>query len=196
MVIDLSTYVPYIKNVYDIVPSKTKNKLRRARREGITVTFGITQSLLKDFYHTYTMMSIRHGISYRPKEYFERMLKTYKETDRMRIYVAYKEDKAYASGIAFRCGNKLWYMYAGSIDGPLYNAPYTIQEEMIQWAIDTNVKYYDMGGIEKAEPSDSLYSFKRNFVRQLVSEYIGEIDYVFDETIYKKVIEEKLHAII
>lgn len=188
MVIDLNTYSPSLKSVYDIVPSKTKNKLRRAQRDGITVTYGLNQALLQDFYHTYKMMSIRHGISYRPKEYFERMVATY----RMRIYIAYKEDKAYASGIAFKCGDKLWYMYAGSIDGPLYNAPYTIQEEMIQWAIDTNVRYYDMGGIEKADNSDSLYSFKRNFVRQSVSEYIGEIDCVFDELVYQKMIAEKM----
>ncbi|MHC9000298.1 hypothetical protein [Enterococcus bulliens] len=36
-------------------------------------------------------------------------------------------------------------MYAGSMDTLLYNAPYAVQEAMVQWAIDANCARYDMG---------------------------------------------------
>lgn len=191
MVIDFDTFDQYPTSVYDIVPSKIKNKLKKAKKEGIQVFFGTDTDTLAAFYTTYESMSLRHNIRYRPKEYFERMLAVFQDTACMRIYLAKRGNEILASGLAFLCGKKVWYMYAGSVSKKVYHAPYAIQEAMIQWAIDSGCHYYDMGGIEVADETDSLYTFKRNFVRQPVSEYIGEIDYVLLPEVYQQVCAEK-----
>ncbi|GAK31404.1 methicillin resistance protein [Weissella oryzae SG25] len=185
MVMDL-TVKPDAETAFDFVPSKTKNKLRRPFRDGIVVDFGLEQSDLDDFYMTYEIMSQRHGITYRPKDYFQRMVDAFVGTDMMRIYRARFEEQTIGTGIAFKIGSKIWYMYAGTIDdAPVNGAAYAIQVEMIQWAIDSHMPLYDLGGIEKEDVEDSLWKFKHNFVRGAAQEYIGEIDLVLDEASYE-----------
>jgi len=60
MVIDFANY-PDATSLYDMVPSKTKNKLRKPEREGVVVDYGLDQSFLDDFFETYVIMSNRHG---------------------------------------------------------------------------------------------------------------------------------------
>lgn len=183
---------PEAETTFDFVPSKTKNKLRRPFRDGIVVDFGLDQGYLDGFFMTYEIMSQRHEITYRPKDYFQRMLEAYQGTDLMRIYRASYEGAVIGTGIAFKIGSKVWYMYAGTIDdAPVYGAAYAIQVEMIQWAIDAKMPLYDLGGIEEEDVEDSLWQFKRNFVRDGAQEYIGEIDLVLDQATYDAVVPNK-----
>ncbi|AVH74978.1 UDP-N-acetylmuramoylpentapeptide-lysine N(6)-alanyltransferase [Weissella koreensis] len=183
MVIDLTEW-PDAKETFDLYSSKMKSKLRRPIRDGVTVRWGNTTEELDSFFTSYSEMAERHGISYRPKDYFERLLASFGDSDIMRIYLAEREGELLATGIGFNYGNKIWYMYAGSVDGNTYFAPYAVQTEMIQWALDKHLAGYDMGGIEVADNSDGLYAFKRNFVKADPREYIGEIDVVLDEDTY------------
>lgn len=178
-------------SLHDLVPSKIKNKLKKAVKDGVEVTYGNGVEELEAFYISYETMSKRHGISYRPKFYFEQMQKAFPGTEQMRIYLAKKEGELLSTGVAFKAGDKIWYMYAGSMDTLLYNAPYAVQEAMVQWAIDANCARYDMGGIEAESTEDGLYTFKRNFVREGAVEYLGEIDVVLDQKLYDKVYQEK-----
>ncbi|MFL4498178.1 lipid II:glycine glycyltransferase FemX [Weissella sp. MSCH1] len=189
MVIDFANY-PDATSLYDMVPSKTKNKLRKPEREGVVVDYGLDQSFLDDFFETYVIMSNRHGITHRPKDYFERMMQTYAGTDIMRIYRAKKDDVLLATTIGFKMGDKIWDMYAGSIDHDLTNAHYATRVHMVQWALDAGLKRYDIGGIDHADNTDGLYKFKRNFVRQDPTEYIGEIDVVLDDAIYDELVRQ------
>lgn len=191
MVIDFETFEQRPTSIYDIVPSKIKNKLKKAKKDGVEVSSGLDESFLRVFYQSYQEMSIRHGISYRPMDYFERMVEAFQGSSLMKIYIAKRNETVLATGIAFNCGNKVWYMYAGSASGKVYNAPYAIQEAMIQWALDSGCRRYDMGGIEQETEEDGLYTFKRNFVRQPASEYMGEIDYVMLPETYQQVMAEK-----
>ncbi|KRN32448.1 UDP-N-acetylmuramoylpentapeptide-lysine N(6)-alanyltransferase [Weissella halotolerans] len=187
MVMDLTAF-PEAKQTLDLYPSKTKSKLKRPIRDGVTVTNGATAAELADFYTTYEAMAKRHGITYRPKAYFERMQAAF-GADIMQIFVARRQGQLLSTGIGFKYGDKVWYMYAGSVDGETYYAPYAVQTAMIQWALDNGVRYYDMGGIGEEDRSDHLYLFKHVFVKAPATEYIGEIDRVIDPTVYAKLVE-------
>ncbi|MGL5747715.1 MAG: UDP-N-acetylmuramoylpentapeptide-lysine N(6)-alanyltransferase, partial [Weissella cibaria] len=65
-----------------------------------------------------------------------------------------------------------------------------VQTEMIQWAMDSNVSLYDMGGIGEASPEDGLFVFKRTFVKDDPREYIGEIDVVLDDATYDELVRK------
>lgn len=189
MVIDL-TAKPEAKETLDLYPSKTKSKLKRPFRDGVTVRYANDQAALDAFFETYGDMADRHGISHRPKEYFERMQAAFPGDDIMRIYIAEREGELLSTGVGFKFGDKIWYMYAGSMDGNIYYAPYAVQTEMIQWAMDSNVSLYDMGGIGEASPEDGLFVFKRTFVKDDPREYIGEIDVVLDDATYDELVRK------
>ncbi|MDR3241832.1 MAG: peptidoglycan bridge formation glycyltransferase FemA/FemB family protein [Lactobacillaceae bacterium] len=189
MVLDLAEK-PEAKETFDLYPSKTKSKLKRPIRDGVEVRWASDQAAIDAFFETYAGMAQRHGISHRPKEYFERMAKAFGEDGEiMRVYIAEKEGKLLSTGIGFKYGNKVWYMYAGSFDGNIYYAPYAVQTAMIQWAIDSGVELYDMGGIEAVDEHDGLYVFKHTFIKADPREYIGEIDVVLDEAVYQELVK-------
>lgn len=187
MIMDLTAF-PEAQATLDLYPSKTKSKLKRPIRDGVTVSQGASEADLDDFYTTYEAMAKRHGITYRPKTYFERMLKTF-GGDIMQIFVARREGQLLSTGIGFKYGDKVWYMYAGSVDGETYYAPYAVQTAMIQWALDNGSHYYDMGGIGAEDRSDHLYLFKHVFVKAPATEFIGEIDRVLDPAIYAQLVK-------
>lgn len=187
MVINLRDF-PDAKETLDLYPSKTKSKLKRPFRDGVEVTWGHDDEALDAFYTTYETMAKRHEISYRPKDYFARMQAAFSD-DTMRIFVAKREGELLSTGIAFKYGEKIWYMYAGSMDGNVYYAPYAVQSAMIQWALDEDIALYDMGGIEEESTSDPLYVFKHTFVKAAPLEYIGEIDVVLDNDVYNELVK-------
>lgn len=189
MVIDL-TAKPDAKETLDLYPSKTKSKLKRPVRDGVTVRWANDEAAVDAFFETYAGMAQRHGISHRPKEYFERMREAFADDDIMRIYIAEREGELLSTGMGFKYGDKIWYMYAGSFDGNIYYAPYAVQTAMIQWAMDSGVSLYDMGGIEEASDQDGLFVLKRTFVKDDPREYIGEIDVVVDEDAYTELVRK------
>ncbi|GEA94381.1 methicillin resistance protein [Weissella viridescens] len=188
MVLDLTKF-PDAKTTLDLYPSKTKSKIKRPFRDGVEVHSGNSATELDEFFKTYTTMAERHGITHRPIEYFQRMQAAF-DADTMRIFVAEREGKLLSTGIALKYGRKIWYMYAGSMDGNTYYAPYAVQSEMIQWALDTNTDLYDLGGIESESTDDSLYVFKHVFVKDAPREYIGEIDKVLDPEVYAELVKD------
>ena len=188
MVLDL-TAKPDAQETLDLYPSKTKSKLKRPMRDGVTVRYANDAAALDAFFETYGDMAERHGISHRPKAYFERMQAAFPGEDIMRIYIAERDGELLSTGIGFKYGDKIWYMYAGSMDGNIYYAPYAVQTAMIQWAMDSQVSLYDMGGISEASPEDGLFVFKRTFVKDEPREYIGEIDVVLDDAVYQQLVD-------
>lgn len=189
MVLDL-TAKPDAKETFDLYPSKTKSKLKRPLRDGVEVTWAADQEAIAVFFKTYADMAKRHGISYRPITYFERMLDAFgTDGDILRVFIAKKDQQVLSTGIGFKYGDKIWYMYAGSEDGNIFYAPYAVQTAMIQWALDAGVARYDMGGIDTPDETDGLYVFKHTFIKEAPVEYIGEIDVVLDEAVYNKLVQ-------
>ncbi|QBO35706.1 peptidoglycan bridge formation glycyltransferase FemA/FemB family protein [Periweissella cryptocerci] len=173
---------------------KTRYNIRLAERKGVEVESGNSKELMDVFYETYKEMSIRHGITYRPAEYFDRMLEAFPEDSIMRIYIARHEGDVLSGAIAFNFGDKVWYMYGGSTEIKRnFMAPQLVQWEMIKWAMNTGKKRYDMGGIFGFDNTDGLYHFKQGFAYpNKITEYIGEIDYVFDADTYKEFTKDSM----
>ncbi|RBP97185.1 methicillin resistance protein [Bifidobacterium aemilianum] len=166
--------------------SKTRYNVRLAARKGVTVQRGSGRDYIDRFYETYEVMSQRHGISYRARDYFDRMADTFGE-DELGVYLASVDDEIIAGAVNFEYGDKSWYMYGGSANAKRnYMAPYLLQWEMIRHALTTGRKRYDFGGIFGFDDSDGLFKFKRGFSDNHWVEYIGEIDYVLDEPGYQR----------
>jgi len=165
---------------------KTRYAIKQAIKNGAEERLSDKREDLACFYRLYEDTSQRHGISYRPREYFERLADAFLERALMKIAVIDIDKQAAATALLFKYGNRVWYMYAGSTDkNQRMFATYLLNWVGIRWAIEEDLDYYDLGGIFKADATDSLYVFKNKFVKPtLPAEYIGEIDKVYDEEAY------------
>ena len=182
MVLDLKGKTP--EDLLKSFHPKTRYNIRLAKRKGVKVRYSHKIEDLKQFYHLYEVMSNRHGISYRPYAYFERMLEAYGEN--IRVYLAEHEGDIIAGALAISYGDKTWYIYGGS-DNVKRNvmAPHLLQWEMIQWALELGKDRYDFGGVFQLDKSNGLYHFKEGFCHpDIFTEYIGEIHYVIDQEAY------------
>lgn len=173
------------EEVFKGYSEKTRYNVRVAKRKGVTVRYSRDVEDLKTFYNLYVVTGIRDKIASRPYDYFERMLNTFDE-NHMRIYIAEFEGKALSAAIAINYGKKTFYLYGASSNEKRNLMPnYLMQQEMIEWAIETGCDLYDFGGVFILDKSNGLYKFKEGFCRQEgVTEFIGEIDKVYSKFWY------------
>ena len=164
---------------------KTRYNIRLSKRKGVEVYYSRSEEDLKIFYDLYKVTTIRDKIGCRPYEYFKRMLDAYDE-NMLRIYVAKHEDDKLSAAIAINYGQKVFYIYGASSNEKRNLMPnYSMQWEMIKWAIETNCKKYDFGGVIILDKDNGLYKFKNGFCKtDGITEYIGEIDKVYNKSIY------------
>ncbi|MFC4761088.1 lipid II:glycine glycyltransferase FemX [Fructobacillus durionis] len=171
---------------------KHRNAIRRAIRDGVTITVGQSEEELKDFFELYKSMAGVHHITYRPFSYFENMGKIWADSDRFKVFVAKNDEGTpIAAGIGFNYGDKIWYMYAGSNKEYRHlQAPYLVQWEMLKWGLAEKKVRYDFGGVGEFSSEDGLYKFKHGFAyHDPDQEYIGELDWVLDQEAYDKYLE-------
>lgn len=173
------------EEVFKGYSEKTRYNVRVAKRKGVTVRYSRDVEDLKTFYNLYVVTGIRDKIASRPYDYFERMLNTF-DGNHMRIYIAEFEGEALSAAIAINYGKKTFYLYGASSNEKRNLMPnYLMQQEMIEWAIETGCDLYDFGGVFILDKSNGLYKFKEGFCRQEgVTEFIGEIDKVYNRFWY------------
>ncbi|MBM7543637.1 lipid II:glycine glycyltransferase (peptidoglycan interpeptide bridge formation enzyme) [Weissella beninensis] len=175
--------------------AKTRNKVRKGWKNEVTTRYSNDETDLAIFYKIYQEMADRHGITYRPYDYFQRMLKAFGNDDIMRIYICEKDNQVLATGLGFAFGDKVWYMYAGSVSGEVFEAPRVMQVAMMEWAVAAGKHAYDLGGVGEIDPDDNLYRFKVGFLgKDEPREYIGEIEYVLDDAVYEELVRQKDRA--
>lgn len=93
------------------------------------------------------------------------------------------------AGVFIFDSDKLNYVYGGTYSWYMsFMAPYLMQINMINIAIENHLDKYDFGGItgtfERVTPNFGVYEFKRGFGGHVV-EYVGEFDLILNEIFYK-----------
>ncbi|MFT8469874.1 MAG: peptidoglycan bridge formation glycyltransferase FemA/FemB family protein [Oenococcus sp.] len=168
-----------------------RNQIRRAIKDGVTVTSGCNRDFVDAFYDTYKKMAGYQQITYRPESYFYRMVDLFAQTGLLKIFVAHFQGQVIASGIGFAHGDEIWYMYAGSDrEFSKHYAPYLVQWEMTKWGLSLGKAEYDFGGVGQFDPSDGLFRFKHGFTYEdAPREYIGEVDKVLDQSAYEQYLQ-------
>lgn len=164
---------------------KTRYNIRLAARKGVTVRYSNREEDLKEFYKLYKITALRDKIGIRPFDYFQRMLKSFNQSE-VRIYLAEYENEVLASAITLNYGKKMFYVYGASSNNKRNLMPnYIMQWEMIKYALESNCEQYDFGGVFHFTHEDGLYKFKSGFCKKDgVSKYIGEITKVYNPLIY------------
>ena len=163
---------------------KNRNRIRSAKRKGVYTDWGTSDEHVQKFYEVYEFMAKRNKISYREIDYFYNMRDAL--GDRLRVYLTYHEEDLLSGSIAINYYGKVYYLYAGSNNTKRNLYPnQRMNYEIITWAIEEGAEQYDLGGVFAMDEKDGLYQFKKHFwYKREVTEYIGEIDYVFNKFYY------------
>jgi lipid II:glycine glycyltransferase (peptidoglycan interpeptide bridge formation enzyme) len=167
---------------------KGRYNIKIAERSGIQVK---SSKSVDNFYRLYETMSHRQKISYRGKNYFQKLVDILGEKDYILVFDAYSPDssESLASAIVVFCGERATYLFGGSSDqNRNLMAPYKLHWEIIKYAKDKGFKEYDFFGIapEGAEnhPWSGVTRFKEQFGGNR-EDILGSYDLVFNKLKYR-----------
>ncbi|WP_311497135.1 peptidoglycan bridge formation glycyltransferase FemA/FemB family protein [uncultured Mobiluncus sp.] len=181
------------ENLIENYSRKAKNKIRKPYKSGITTRLVSVDEddylkSLDEFYHLTEIMAQRQGITYRPKEYFARLMRAFDDSKLfVTSYDADGEREVLSSCIVVSYNRKSFYMYAASSNEKRNLLPnHQMNFEAIKYAISRGMSEYDMGGVYSTETDDGLFNFKHHFTGdEGIREMLGEIDLVIDEARYR-----------
>lgn len=183
---------------------KTRQYIRRASKEGISVRVGGEQDL-PAFYELMCTTGRREKFSARSWDYYENEWQTLSKNDHYVLLLAYYEDQLIAARTACYFGAHAAEFHAGSVDDLTNLHPnYLLVWVAINWAKERGCKTYDFWGIPDdvnlliadenasllSDRTDGLwgvYRFKSGFSQNIVS-YIGAYDYVYSQIPYALII--------
>ena len=168
----------------EIFPSKTRYNIRYSTKKGVTTREG-SKDDIDEFYNIMKETSERDNFPIRTKEFFSELYdKLGKE--HLRMLFAEYEGKPIACTLHFVFGNKMWYMYGGSLNEQRNLKPtYLLQSDSIKWAISKGIEVYDFRGVNatnKENGHKGLYDFKKSFGPELIE--FTEIYKIYNPIIY------------
>ena len=164
---------------------KTRYNIRVAEKKGVKVRYSRDEKDLKTFYNLMKVTAERDGIAVRDYNYYKRVIDSFPEKN-ARIYLAEYNNEALSAAIAINYGKIVEYLYGASSNEKRNLMPnYLMQQNMIRWAIETNCKRYNFGGILNITKDNGLFRFKDGFCKQEgPTKFIGEIDKVYKPISY------------
>lgn len=156
-----------------------RRKVRTGPKKGVEVRI-CGQEMIPEFTRIMVETGLRDNFVTRDEAYFSNMLKNLGE--HCRLYMAFCEGEPIAGTLAIWFGDKVWYLYGASSNVRRETMPnYSLQWEMIRWAIEKKCRIYDFRGVsgdlDESNPLYGLYKFKKGFNSEL-TEFVGEFDLV------------------
>lgn len=167
---------------------KTRYNIRLAARRGVWTRQGGREDL-PTFHRLLMTTCERNGFAERSLAYFAQVWDALEPQGQIALYLAGHGSDVLAAAILFRYGQKAVYAYGASANVHReLMAPYALQWTMIQSALASGCRTYDMTGVPKrldeGEPGYGLYRFKRGFWPE-VSEFLGERDLPLHPALYR-----------
>ena len=163
---------------------KTRYNIRLATKKGVTVREG-TREDIAEFQKIMEVTGARDKFPIRSKEYFEEVYDTMGK-EHVKIFFADYDGQAIATTYNFVYGNKVWYMYGGSLNEKRNLMPtYLLQWEGIKLAKERGCDIYDFRGIcavDMEHRNEGLYRFKKGFNPDLIE--FTEIYKVYNKFVY------------
>ncbi|MEI8143315.1 MAG: peptidoglycan bridge formation glycyltransferase FemA/FemB family protein [Candidatus Berkelbacteria bacterium] len=168
---------------------RARYNIRLAEKSGVTVKSGFTAEHLDIFYNLHSSTAIRHGISYRSKDYFARLVECLRPAGLVKIFVAYLDEEPISSHIIISSGDTAINMFgASSTDHREVKAPHLLQWRIIEECKSNGFAKYDFFGIAPSDDSKhkwaGITSFKKSF-GGYQRDLMGSYDLIFKPLEYQ-----------
>lgn len=177
---------------------KTRQYVRRAEREGITVRLGTSEDL-PAFENLMHLTATREHFAARTSQYYRAEWETVALGGKGALFLAYHGGQLIAARLVYRFGRHAAEFHAGSVTISGLHPNYLLVWEAIKWAKGHGCISYDLWGIPDelgAQEDESegeltlrrdglwgVYQFKRGFSSDVIA-YVGPYDYVLRPALY------------
>lgn len=193
MIYDLTKAPDDQEGIVSLFSKNGRRDVRYAFKEDLRVDISNSPESFEVIYQLYEKMAKFHGISYRPKEYFDRIRESMAPDNLVMNFIVYDADDNPIEGmLTMNFGKKSWFVYAG-LDRDFRNstAPYFNRFKWLQWAKRNGFELGDLGGFDHVGNDDGLYTNKKKYLgNQEPTVYIGEIDKVLDQDGYDEYLKQ------
>ncbi len=168
------------QEIFDSFKPKCRYNIRLSQRKGVSCKFYGTEKI-DDFEALMKETGERDGFYIRTKEYFARLIKSFKGN--AKLCMCYYKNTPLSGALFIDYAKTVSYVYGCSSNKLRNYMPnYLMQWTMIKYAVDTGCKTYDFCGIpywyDKTHRNYGVYKFKQGFNGEIRT-WAGEFDYTF-----------------
>lgn len=174
-----------------IIPSKTRNMIRKAMKHDIVISELNYKDDLEEFLAIYNETMSRNAATtyyYFSKEYFEQLFHLL--GDSLKMFGAFFEGKLISITLIMCYGDFIHYHLSGARQEYMYTGVNNLLLfEIAKWGHENGYKYFHLGGGYKGD-GDSLFKFKKSFTKDGVYPFfIGKV--IHNSTVYHQLVDEK-----
>jgi serine/alanine adding enzyme len=167
-------------------PSKTRNMVRRAIRDGVVVERAPDQpSTYEDMWRVWQDVVRDQELTVRSKDYHVRSWETMVRGGIAQVLIARVDGEAVASALVTCIGTVGAYKEGASLrDRPVPGVSQLVQHEGMRWALEQGARVYDLVGVphsseldDTSHPRHGIGKFKRGFTKDVI-DWVGAWDLV------------------
>ncbi|MEK7547198.1 MAG: peptidoglycan bridge formation glycyltransferase FemA/FemB family protein [Patescibacteria group bacterium] len=175
------------KDILEGMEHDTRYSIRTAEKRGVTVEFLSGEDKEKKFevfWKIFFDTNRRHGLKTYPKYYYEQVAGLEGECS-SKIAIASAEGKEVAAAVFVYFGDRVFYLFAGSMGGyGKFNAPTYLLWQAIRQAKKEGYRHFDFWGVSSENKNwAKITAFKKSFGGEEVDS-AGAWDYVFNKPGY------------
>lgn len=156
------------------VHSKHRNSIRKAKKDGVEISYGITNDLLNDFCKLDELTWKRSNANSYGINYYKLIIDTI-PTNSL-IFVAYYNNTPQSAALIYYDKNMGYYMYGANANSPHPGSGNYLQWEIMLYLKKNGVKKYSFVGCRINEDETSKYHdiqrFKERFGGELIKSYL------------------------
>jgi lipid II:glycine glycyltransferase (peptidoglycan interpeptide bridge formation enzyme) len=200
-----------LEEVLMALPQKGRHAIRKAQRDGVTITSVPTTDENCKIMYTLLSDTAKGQFGIRSFDYYKKYWQSFDAAQIGQLFFAHFEGKIVAGAYAMTFGTKSTYKDGASVrERTAYGASHLLQWKVIEWAKSRGVTLHDFCG---SPPSDEINNknhphygvgmFKTAF-NKTVTDYVGCYDYVIQplkyaiwskigERVYRKVYYKRTH---
>ena len=165
--------------------SNTRNKIRRAQKKNVSIRCeAFSEEIIDKFVEFYEPLMRRFELGRQNKKIVCDMVKA----NKLLCFASYESDGGPTMiDLIYLCQRQAYYMFGASAERFETGTGQLLQWEIMRFLKAQGVRWYDLGGVRTADPTNGILQFKSGFGGELV--HWGE------QLVYQPPIHRALHVI-
>ena len=163
--------------------SNTRNIIRRAQKNKVSIRLEASSDEIIDrFFQLYEPLVDKFKLGRPNREIVHNMM----EANKLLCFAAYENNiEPTMVNLIYVCERQAYYMFGASAERFETGTGQLLQWEIMRFLKAQGVRWYDLGGVRTADPTNGIFLFKRGFGGELV--HWGE------QLVYQPPIHRALH---
>jgi hypothetical protein len=165
--------------------STTRNIIRRAQKNNVSIRLEAdSETMIEKFFEFYEPLVDKFKLDRPNKKTIHNMVKA----NKLLCFASYESyGEPTMIDLIYVCERQAYYMFSASAERFETGTGQLLQWEIMRFLKAQGVRWYDLGGVRTADPTNGIFLFKRGFG--------GEILHWGEQLVYRPPIHRALHVI-